>query len=156
MEPLALKIVLEEADVRRGLLFTITRHSPGLRLMPLFFGLAVLALVGEIVWMTRGHRPGAEELLFLGACLAFLTLIPYGLWRLGARMFRGVRPEATWRLRESGVQIESGEAVTTLPWESLYRTYETAHAFYVHSKPSVFHVLPKRELDDATREAVRD
>jgi hypothetical protein len=157
MTPVEVRVTLEEADVRRGLFFTMTRHSPGLRFLPLFFGLAIAMLVVGIVAMTRGHEPKAEELLFGTACLAFLALVPFGLWRLSAKMFAGVPdPTATWRFRDSGVQIQSGKAVTSLAWESLYRTYETRRAFYVHSKPSVFHVLPKRGLDEPTLTHVRE
>lgn len=156
MEPVEVRVTLEEADVRRGLFFTMTRHSPGLRFLPFFFGLAIVALVFGIVVLARGHEPTLTQLLFGAACLAFLAFVPLGLRRMAAQMFAHVPVrEATWRFRDAGVQIQSGEAVTSHAWSSLYRTYETRLAFYVHDKPSVFHVLPKRTLDAASVEAIR-
>lgn len=156
MSPVEVRVTLEEADVRRGLFFTMTRHSPGLRFLPLFYGLAIVALIFGVVVLARGHEPSTYELIFGAACVGFLTLVPLGLRRMAAQMFARVPVrEATWRFRDAGIQIQSGPAVTSHEWFGLYRTYETRLAFYVHDKPSVFHVLPKRGLDDATIEAIR-
>ena len=38
-------------------------------------------------------------------------------------------------------------------WRDLFQITETRRAFYVHPKPGVFHVLPKRDLPDV--DAVR-
>ncbi|MEZ4247683.1 MAG: YcxB family protein [Polyangiales bacterium] len=156
MEPVEARVTLEEADVRRGLFFTMTRHSPGMRFLPLFYGLAIVALIFGVVVLGKGHEPSTPELLFGAACLAFLTLIPLGIRRMASQMFARV-PErsATWRFRHEGIQIQSGDAITSHEWFGLYRTYETSRAFYVHDKPSVFHVLPKRDLDAATVDAIR-
>lgn len=156
MSPVEVRVTLEESDVRRGLFFTMTRHSPGLRFLPLFYAFAIVALVFGVVVLSKGHEPSLTEVIFGAACLGFLALVPIGLRRMAAQMYARVPVrEATWRFRDSGIQIQSGNAVTSHEWFGLYRTYETRVAFYVHDKPSVFHVLPKRGLDDATIEAIR-
>ncbi len=38
-------------------------------------------------------------------------------------------------------------------WRDIFQITETRRAFYVHPKPGVFHVLPKRDLQDV--DAVR-
>lgn len=124
--------------------------------MPLFYALAIVALVFGVVVLARGHEPALPELLFAAACLAFLGLVPLGIRRMASQMFARVPVrDATWRFRDAGIQIHSGDAVTSHEWFGLYRTYETRLAFYVHDTPSVFHVLPKRDLDEATIEAIR-
>ncbi|MBX3246783.1 MAG: YcxB family protein [Myxococcales bacterium] len=156
MEPVALEVDLTEEDVRHGLFFTMVRHSPGLRFLPFFVAFAIAMLGLGVYLAATGRSFSVQEVLFATACVGFLGFVPLSLRRLAARLYRSVPvKKATWRLREQGVQIRSGEALTSLRWEELYRTYETPRAFYVLTKPSVFHVLPKRGLAAAELEGVR-
>jgi len=154
-EPIELRVDLEEADVRRGLFFTLVRHSPGLRFLPAFYALAAVGLSAGLYFVGRGRVPSGTELFFGAVCLVVLVGIPLAVRRLARRAFEAV-PEraATYRFRDEHVQIQSGEAVTTLPWAKLYQAHETRRAFYLHPKPGAFHVIPKRGLGETEREAV--
>ena len=61
-EPIELRVDLEEADVRRGLFFTLVRHSPGLRFLPAFYALAAVGL-------QPGPREHADRLRAVGRVL---------------------------------------------------------------------------------------
>ena len=154
-EPIELRVDLEEADVRRGLFFTLVRHSPGLRFLPAFYALAAVGLSAGLYFVGRGRVPSGTASKARRASRRTARGMPTSTTRQTAPKKSSV-PEraATYRFRDEHVQIQSGEAVTTLPWAKLYQAHETRRAFYLHPKPGAFHVIPKRGLGETEREAV--
>jgi len=156
VQPLNLEVTLREADVRAGLALTITRHTQGARFLPLFYVLSAVALSFGLWAVSNGHRLDVPQAMFGVALVAFMLGVPGAIWRFARKSFAAVpEPRATWRLTADTLQLQSGDALTTLPWKDIHGVSETGRAFYVHPKPGAYLVLPKRDLDDGEAARVR-
>lgn len=156
MEPFEVHAELRRADVRAALVRTMSRHSPGLRFLPLFYGGAVAVPVAAVVLGLRGHAWTLPQLMFVALSLLFVVSVPLGIERAVQGFFRpGFDPRAVWRFSASSLQLRSGEHVTTVERASIFDSLETPARFLVHPKQSSFLVLPKRGLDPSQVEAVR-
>lgn len=147
LQPLDVAITLQEKDVRNGLALTILRHTPGARALPLFYGAAPLVFLAGVVATVQGHRPTVPEVMFGSLLIGFLFLVPIGIGRLARRSFTALpNKDATWRFRPHQVQLQSGDAVMSKDWSTLFGSHETKSAFYLHPQQGAFWVLPKRNL----------
>ena len=147
-----IQVDLTEEEVRAGLLHTLLRQTPGLRAMPLMYLAAAAVLISGIVLLVRGHEPSLPEFVFTALCALYLVGVPMGLRTFAKASLRG-GARATYRFGDDTLRVQHGSTRVAHPWTDIFQVTETGRAFYVHPKPGVFLVFPKRALSDV--DAVR-
>lgn len=152
MREVEIEIDLTEEDVRAGLLHTLLRQTPGLRAMPLMYLGAAAVLITGIVLLARGHRPTPPEFGFAALCAVYLVGVPAALRAFARTGLRG-GAHATYLFGDDALRVQVGSERVEHAWKDIFQITETRRAFYVHPKPGLFHILPKRDLQDV--DAVR-
>lgn len=149
MDPVSVQVELEESDVRKGMLFTLWRHTPGIRFAPIFFLFALAGFVLSLYGLASGEVERSPQFVFLAICTLFLIGLPYAFFRLSKRAFEAVSyPGGEVRFSRENIRITINGELETYAWKALFEVREARGAILIHPKRGAFRIVPKRALGE--------
>ena len=143
-------------DLRRAMVRTMTRHAPGTRFLPLFYGAALAVPIIALVAAIRGHVFTPPQLMFVFASMAFAVAMPLLVERMVRASLSGASDLlTTWCFEPETLVLTTGDQRSAFRRAELYQCGENRRAFIVYPKPGSFLLLPKRDIDAAQVARIR-